>query len=430
MLMKSTNRSAKLAEAVARATDRYVQRNPESRTRFAAAAVAMPGGNTRSSLFHDPFPLCMASGSGCRLRDVDGHEYIDFLGEFTAGIFGHSPEPLKAAIRAALDGGINLSSHNPLEGELAGLIRARFASMELLRFTNSGTEANLMALAAAKAFTRRSKVLVFEGGYHGGVLSFPKRETPVNVPHQFLIAPYNDLARALELIRENRGDLAAILVEPMLGAGGCVPGDSQFLSGLRRAATDAGAALIFDEIQTSRLAIGGRQSVLGIAPDLTTIGKFFGGGLAFGCFGGRHEIMQLFDPRRPDALGHAGTFNNNTLTMAAGIAAVRLLLTEENFGAVNARGEKLRGEMNTLFAARGAPFRVTGLGSLMNIHPTAPAEDADALRRLLFFDLAERGVYIAMRGLMALSFPVGEDETTALLAALDDLIGARGALFQ
>ena len=201
----------------------------------------MPGGNTRTSLFHDPFPLCMTQGSGCRLVDADGHEYIDFLGEFTAGIFGHSPEPLKAAIRTALDSGINLSSHNQLEGELAALIRARFASMDLLRFTNSGTEANLMAIAAAKAFNGRQKVLVFEGGYHGGVLSFPKRGTPITVPHQFLIAPYNDLARACELVREHRDDLAAILVEPLLGAGGCIPGTPEFLSGLRDAATEAGS---------------------------------------------------------------------------------------------------------------------------------------------------------------------------------------------
>lgn len=430
MLTLSADRPAALADAVAQARDRYVERNPESRARFMVAAASMPGGNTRSSLFHDPFPLCMMSGSGCRLTDADGHEYIDFLGEFTAGIFGHSPQPLKDAIHAALDDGINLSSHNRLEGELAALIRARFASMELLRFTNSGTEANLMALAAAKAFTGRSKVLVFEGGYHGGVLSFPKRATPVNVPHQFLIAPYNDLARTCALISENRDDLAAILVEPMLGAGGCVPGDPQFLTGLREAASKAGAMLIFDEIQTSRLSVGGRQGLLGIAPDLTTIGKFFGGGLAFGCFGGRREIMQLFDPRRADALGHAGTFNNNTLTMAAGIAAINRLLTKESLDAVNARGEKLRGDLNALFAAHGAPFRVTGLGSLMNIHPMVPAESADALRKLLFFDLAERGIYVAMRGLMALSFPVGDSETAALFAALGDVIGARGALFR
>jgi len=428
--MQLLNRPANLGEAVAQARARYLARNPQSRARHEAAAASMPGGNTRTSLFHEPFPLCMATGTGCRLVDVDGHEYIDFLGEFTAGLFGHSPEPLKQAIRAALDDGINLSSHNALEGELAALIRARFASMALLRFTNSGTEANLMALAAAKAFTGRSKITVFRGGYHGGVLSFPLGATSrANVPHDFLIAPYNDLAGTRALLDANKGDVAAILVEPMQGAAGCVPGEEEFLRGLRTAADETGAMLIFDEVQTSRLAFGGRQSQLGITPDLTTIGKFFGGGLAFGCFGGRHDIMQQFDPRRPDALGHAGTFNNNTLTMAAGIAAVSKLLTAENLDAVNARGETLRADLNALFEARQAPYRVKGLGSLMNIHPTvAVPGDADLLRKLLFFELNERGMYLAMRGLMALSFPIGDAETQALLAALDELLEARGSI--
>jgi len=427
--MQLLNRPATLDEAVAQARERYVARNPQSRARHEAAAASMPGGNTRTSLFHEPFPLCMASGSGCRLVDVDGHAYIDFLGEFTAGIFGHSPAPLQQAIRDALEDGINLSSHNALEGELAALIRGRFASMELLRFTNSGTEANLMALAAAKAFTGRNKVLVFRGGYHGGVLSFPPSGSRANVPHDFLIGPYNDLAGTRALIASNKSDIAAILVEPMQGAGGCVPGEAEFLGGLRAAASEIGAALIFDEVQTSRLALGGRQSQLGITPDLTTIGKFFGGGLAFGCFGGRRDIMQQFDPRRPDALGHAGTFNNNTLTMAAGIAAVSKLLTAENLDAVNARGERLRADMNALFEARQAPYRVQGLGSLMNIHPTvAPPGDADLLRKLLFFELNERGIYLAMRGLMALSFPIGDAETQAMLAALDEVLEARGPL--
>ncbi|MEJ2624144.1 MAG: aminotransferase class III-fold pyridoxal phosphate-dependent enzyme, partial [Pseudolabrys sp.] len=299
--------SAALADAVAAAIADYRRRNPKSEARYRAATDTLPGGNTRSSLFHEPFPLCMVRGQGCRLTDADGHSYVDFLGEFTAGIYGHSPEPLKRAIKAALDDGINLSSHNAIESELAGLICARFPSMDLLRFTNSGTEANLMALAAATAFTKRRKIVVFEGSYHGGVLTFAHGNSPVNVPHHFLIAPYNDLARTREIIDANKRELAAILVEPMLGAGGCVPAAPEFLAGLRTAATETGAVLIFDEIQTSRLSVGGRQELLGITPDMTTIGKFFGGGLAFGCFGGRRDIMALFDPRRPGSLGHAGT---------------------------------------------------------------------------------------------------------------------------
>ncbi len=410
-----------LDRMLAAATDDYVARNPASRAQHDRAATAMPGGNTRTSLFHDPFPLCMVRGQGARLTDADGHEYIDFLGEFTAGIFGHSPAPLKQAIAAALDEGINLSGHNRLEAELAALICARFPSMDLLRFTNSGTEANLMALAAAVAHTGRRKVVVFEGGYHGGVLVFPPGGSPVTVPHRFVTAPYNDAAAARALIDS---DTAAILVEPMLGAGGCLPGTPAFLGALREAATAAGAVLIFDEIQTSRLAPGGQQAVLGITPDMTTIGKFFGGGLAFGCFGGRRDIMDLFDPRRPGSLGHAGTFNNNTLTMAAGIAAAGLL-TAEALAEVNGRGERFRAALNTLFENRRAPFHVTGLGSLMNLHARGDA----GLRKLMFLDLLRDGIYFAQRGLIALSFAITDDDIAAFIAATDRFVTDRRMLF-
>lgn len=282
-----------------------------------------------------------------------------------------------------------------------------------------------MALAAATAFTKRRKILVFEGGYHGGVLMFAHGNSPVNVPHQFVIAPYNDLARAREIIAANREDLAAILVEPMLGAGGCVPGTPEFLAGLRAATDETGAVLIFDEIQTSRLSVGGRQKLLGITPDMTTIGKFFGGGLAFGCFGGRRDIMALFDPRQPNALGHAGTFNNNTLTMAAGCAAVTKLLTAENLDALNARGDAFRERMNATFAATQAPFYASGLGSIMNIHPRGAPGDVDLMRKLLFFDLSKAGIYIAQRGLIALSLPIGHLEIESFFAALGRFLNDR-----
>jgi len=410
-----------LDQAVAAAAADYVARNPQSLAQHERAAAAMPGGNTRTSLFHDPFPLCMVQGEGARLTDADGHGYVDFLGEFTAGIFGHSPAPLKRAITDALAAGINLSSHNRLEAELAALICARFPSMDMLRFTNSGTEANLMALAAAIAHTGRRKVVVFEGGYHGGVLVFPPGGSPVTVPHQFVMVPYNDAAAARAAID---GDTAAILVEPMLGAGGCLPGTPEFLGTLRQAATETGAVLIFDEIQTSRLSVGGQQAVLGITPDMTTIGKFFGGGLAFGCFGGRRDIMGVFDPRRPGALMHAGTFNNNTLTMAAGIAAAGLL-TAEALDAVNARGERFRADLNALFERRQAPFHVTGLGSLMNVHMRGDP----GLRKLMFFDLLRDGIYFAQRGLIALSFAITVDDTAAFLAATDRFATDRRALW-
>lgn len=418
-----------LGSAVAAASEEYAARNPRSRDIASTAALSLPGGNTRSSLWHEPFPLCMVHGDGSQLRDADGHGYIDFLGEFTAGIYGHSPQVVRDAITRALADGIHLSAHNRWEGQLAQLIQARFPSMDLLRFTNSGTEANLMTLAAACAATKRRKILVFEGAYHGSVLAFASGSSPVNVPHSFVIARYNDVLGARAIFEAHGSELAAVLVEPMLGAGGCVPGSPEFLQLLRELTTQSGALLIFDEIQTARLACGGRQSLLNIEPDLTTLGKFFGGGLAFGCFGGRYDVMKLFDPRRAGALPHAGTFNNNHLTMVAGHAAVDGLLTARALESLNSRGERLRENLLALFQRTAAPFTVTGLGSLMNIHPTVSSERIADLRKLLFLDLLAAGIYIAPRGLIALSLCITEQDTSRFLTIVSDFLERRGALF-
>ncbi|MDE2395177.1 MAG: aminotransferase class III-fold pyridoxal phosphate-dependent enzyme [Burkholderiales bacterium] len=396
----------------------------------------MPGGNTRSVLYQSPFPLTMARGEGCWLWDADGHRLLDALGEFTAGLYGHSAEPIRRALAAALERGLSLSSHTAGEAELAAELVRRFASIELLRFTNSGTEANLLALAAAVAHTGRRRILVFEGAYHGGVLSFGGAAAAVNVPHEWLVAPYNDLDAAAALARRHAGELAAILVEPLLGAGGCIPGDAAFLQGLQALAREQGALFVLDEVMTSRLSLGGRQALLGLEPDLTTLGKYFGGGLSFGAFGGRREVMQRFDPRRPDALAHAGTFNNNALSMAAGLAGLRELWTAEAALALNARGDRLRDGANRICLERGLALQYSGLGSLMNLHATGqpPRRPADLaasdlrVKDLLFFALLERGVFTARRGLVALSLPFGEAEALRFLAAFEDALDSHRAV--
>jgi len=409
---------------------RYVRRHPASARQLELAAEVMPGGNTRSVLFQSPFPLAMVRGEGCWLWDADGHQLLDMLGEFTAGLYGHSAAPIREAIVAALDSGLSLSSHTLREVELAREITNRFPTMPLLRFTNSGTEANLLALAAAVAHTGRRKVLVFEGAYHGGVLAFGGAAGAVNVPHDWLLAPYNDLAAATALVRREADTLAAILVEPMLGAAGCFPGTPEFLLGLRKLADESGALLIVDEVMSSRLAPGGRQSQLGLVPDLTTLGKYFGGGLSFGAFGGRRDVMGRFDPRRPDALGHAGTFNNNVLTMAAGLAGLRELWTPEAAKTLNQRGDRLRERANAMFRTRGLSLQFTGLGSVMNLHAThrplrRPADLAGSdprVKDLIFFALLERGTFIARRGLVALSLPFGDAELEGFLSVLEDVL--------
>jgi glutamate-1-semialdehyde 2,1-aminomutase len=422
--------------ALAAAHRRYADANPTSRARHEAACAALPGGNTRTVLYYDPFPLAIARGEGCHIWDADGHRYLDLLGEYTAGLFGHSDPVIRSAVRRALDGGITLSGHGMLEGHFASAVSTRFPAMELLRFTNSGTEANLLALATATMATGRRKILVFEGGYHGSVLTFAGGGSPVNVPHEFVVGTYNDVAGTRDLIRAHSDVLAGVLVEPVLGSGGCIPGDPEFLALLRAETEACGAVLIFDEVMTSRLAPGGRQSELGITPDLMTIGKYVGGGMSFGAFGGRRELMERFDPRRADSVPHSGTFNNNVLTMAAGLAAMTEVFTREVAAALTARGDRLRAELTEAIEQAGAPLQVTGAGSLLTFHfmDTPPRNAADVargdarLKELLFFDLLDRGFHLARRGMVALSLPVLDSDCTDFVDAVAGFLAEHKAL--
>jgi glutamate-1-semialdehyde 2,1-aminomutase len=423
-----------IAAALADAEAAYRARNPRSWAQHQAAAEALPGGNTRTSIHVDPFPICIGHAEGARLWDLDGHEYVDFLSEFTAGIYGHSHPRIRAAIEAALRDGLNFGAQSRLEAEFAAAIRAHFPSIELLRLTNSGTEANLMAVCAARAVTGREKILVFDGAYHGSVFFFRGQPSPINAPFQFLVGEYNNRAQVETLAGPHRGDLAAILVEPMLGSGGCIPAEPEFLAGLRDLADATGAVLIFDEVMTSRLAPGGLQQALGVRPDLTTLGKYVGGGMSFGAFGGRAEIMAHFDPRRPDALPHAGTFNNNPLTMAAGLAGFEIYTPERN-RALNDWGDRLRQRLNA--SVDRLPMQFTGRGSMIGVHMTGAklrsAADMKkghgALRDLFYFDLTAHGIWFAKRGFMALSLALDEADADRLAAAVEEFVETRAPLF-
>ena len=426
-----TVRNMTLEAALAEAAERYAAANPASAARYEEACRAFPGGNTRTVLFYDPFPLSMASGEGARLRDLDGHEYRDFLGEYTAGLYGHSEPRILAEVREALAGGVVLGAPNRYEVELAELVCARFPSVEQVRFCNSGTEANLMALGLARAATGRDKVLVFEGAYHGGVLFFKDGASgPVNAPFPFVFAPYNDPAAAFAAVERHADELAALLVEPMMGSGGCIEGDPGFLGALREAADRHGAILVFDEVMTSRLGPGGRQGELGILPDLTTLGKYIGGGLTFGGFGGRADLMGRFDPRRPDALPHAGTFNNNVLTMSAGVVGLRDVFTPEEAVRLNARGDELRRRLAAAAGERGIPFQATGCGSIVGLHWQAepvrrPADTAAArpgAHALAHLEMIRRGFYFARRGFMSLSLPSTDGDCGDFVDAFGDFL--------
>jgi glutamate-1-semialdehyde 2,1-aminomutase len=426
-----------IAAALAEAEERYRADNPNSLAQHHAACAAMPGGNTRSAIHADPFPLTIARGEGARLWDLDGHEYVDFLSEFTAGIYGHSHPAIRRAIEAALAGGLNFGAHTEAEARFAAAVCARFPSIELVRFTNSGTEANLMAVSAACAITGRPKILVFGGGYHGGVFYFRGHGSRLNAPFDYLIGRYNDLDMVEALVRPHRRELAAILVEPMQGTTGCIPAERGFLAGLRALADETGALLIFDEVMTSRLAPGGLQEVHGILPDLTTLGKYLGGGMSFGAFGGRADIMERFDPRRPDAFQHAGTFNNNVLTMNAGLVGLTDLYTPERARALNEWGDQLRRRLNAVVRRQGLEMQFTGLGSMMAAHmtggPIRSEEDAargnGALRDLFWFDLVASGIWFAKRGMFALSIALDDRDADQLAAAVDEFAQTRAPLF-
>jgi glutamate-1-semialdehyde 2,1-aminomutase len=433
-MSETSLRNTDIDAALNEAKEAYVTSAPASLARYVEATGVMPGGNTRTVLHYAPFPLAMARAEGCRMWDADGREYIDFLGEYTAGLYGHSHPVIRAALDRALDNGISFGASNMTEARFARAMCDRFG-LERVRFTNSGTEANLLAISLGRIFTRRQKVLVFNGGYHGAVFGFAGGGSPINVPFEYVVAPYNDIERTRALITD---DLALVILEPMIGSGGCIAASAEFLGMLRRETTRVGALLILDEVMTSRLAPGGLQSVTGVKPDLTTFGKYIGGGMSFGAFGGRAEIMDRFDPRRADALPHAGTFNNNVLTMTAGLTGLTDIYTPQAAVALNARGEILRERLNTLCQAVDAPVQFTGIGSMLAVHtmrgpvttPELAAKADPKLKELFFFDMLAHGIWLARRGMMTVSLPIGDTECDALVAAVEEFLSARQSLLR
>lgn len=430
------HRNSDLDSALTEARERYAGARPESERIHRRARAVLPGGNTRSVLFYTPFPTAMARGEGCFLEDVDNHRYIDFCGEYTAGLFGHSEPRIKAALHAAIDRGLNLAAVGEREGQLAALLCARFPALERVRFTNSGTEANMLALGAARAFTGRPGVLAFRGGYHGGLLTLVGGGSPINSPIPVTLADYNDAQQTIELLKEHAEKIAAIIIEPMMGSGGCIPATVPFLCALREASREAGSLLLFDEVMTSRHSAGGLQKVHGVTPDLTSLGKYMAGGMSFGAFGGRAEVMDLFDGHRPGALIHSGTFNNNVLSMAGGLVAMGEIFDAGTADALFARGENLRQRLNAVCRERAVSMQFTGLGSMMQPHfRTGPIErpyplsaKEEGLRELYFFDLLAAGIYIARRGMVAMSLPIGSAECERLVAAVDEFCALRAPL--
>ncbi len=427
---------ADLRDALEEVVQAFVADNPKSKAEDEKAAGFMPGGNTRTVLFYPPFPLTIERGEDQYVWDIDGHKYTNFVGEFGAGLFGHSnPEIIEAITRAVSDGTV-LGGPNRYERILAAEIVSRFPSIDKVRFTNSGTEANMMAMMTSRVVTGRNKIMVFEGGYHGGVFMFAHGGTPINAPFDYVRAPFNNTERTVELVREHAGDLACVMIEPMQGAGGMIRAEKEFLQALRDVTAEKGVILIFDEVVTSRLSGGGLQKILGITPDMTTMGKYIGGGATFGAFGGREDIMMRYDPRSKDPIGHAGTFNNNVITHAAGSTAMTQIYTPEKADSFNAWGDTFRDRLNEVIAKHSLPMTVTGMGSIMQVHccegPLRDEHDGERDNKLkgelLFYDLLARGHRMTWRNSMLLCLPMMDENLDAYVADFDDILGLRSHL--
>jgi glutamate-1-semialdehyde 2,1-aminomutase len=414
----------------------------------------MPGGDTRASAHYAPFPLAMVEGKGCRLNDVDGHQFLDFMNNFTSLVHGHAHGPTVAAVREQVARGSAFAAPSESQVALASLLVERVPSLDELRFTSSGTEATSMALRAARAFTGRPRFLKVEGGYHGShelgetsLIPLPGKAGPRDRPEtlaldrsfsqrgleEVVATPFNhpDVTRAQ--LAEHRDQVAALIVEPVLGSMGMLPAEPGYLAALRELCDEFEVLLVFDEVVTLRLGTGGVQGRIGVTPDLTCMGKIIGGGLPVGAFGGRRDVLEQFNPDRRDAIFHASTFSGNALTMAAGLAALSDLHAAD-IERIDALGGRLRAGMNAAFARAGIRGQATGQGSLAQVHWTdRPLRDArDALAGMseargvpatFQLCLLRRGLFAAARGMFCVSTAMTEAEIDAALAAFEQALG-------
>jgi glutamate-1-semialdehyde 2,1-aminomutase len=424
----------------------YAARTPRSANRAAEAARFLPGGDTRSITWFRPHPLFVEEGRGCELVDVDGNVYLDLLSNYTSLVHGHAHPSITAAVARQAAHGTAFAAAHDGQVRLARLLCERIGSVERVRFCNSGTEAVMLAVRLARAFTGRPLVAKVEGGYHGswdGVEASVEpaleqvgpAERPTVVPESegllpgatdsVVVLPFGDLPAATTILEPLAERLAAVIVEPVAGVAGTIPAEPDYLHGLRALTRELGTLFVLDEVITLRLAPGGAQALYGVEPDLTTMGKIIGGGLPVGAVGGREEIMALTDPARPGFLPHSGTFNGNAATTAAGIAALELLTAAE-CERLNGLGDRLREGIGLLGAELGLPVIATGLGSLLTIHLLGepPRSYRDAQRaereavRLLHLALLNEGVFTARRGMLCVSTPMGEEEVDRALAAI------------
>jgi glutamate-1-semialdehyde 2,1-aminomutase len=380
----------------------YRARTPKSAELQRRAELVMPGGDTRSSVFHQPYPLTIVRGEGAFIRDADGHRLIDLLGNYTSLVHGHAYPPIAEAIVRAASFGTAWAARSLAQIELAELLCSRIASVEQLRFCNSGSEAGMLAARLARQLTGRRLLLMARQGYHG---SYDDLESGMIQQHseRTLLADFGNSEEFEGVLGEHGDQIAAVFLEPVVGAGGVIKPPADFLSRVINAAHRAGALFVFDEVITLRLSPGGAQELLGVSPDLTMMGKIIGGGLPVGAVGGSKEVMACFDPGRPGSLHHSGTFNGNPATCAAGVASMTEL-TSERITVMDNQARLLAAELE--HEARQLELRMVArqVGSLMNVAFTGESPDETArLHRDFHLACLNHGIFIAPRGLLALS---------------------------
>jgi glutamate-1-semialdehyde 2,1-aminomutase len=403
--------------------DDYLARTPRSRELFERATDSLPGGSTRTTVYTAPYPPYIESGSGLWLRDVDGNEYRDFLCNYTSLILGHAHPAVVAAVEEQVRRGSAFAAPTETEVLLAEEIRRRVPSVERLRFTSSGTEATMFAIRAARAFTGRPLIAKFDRSYHGthdGVMAGTPG-VPAALSGLVVEVPWGDPEGIEAVLRGREADLAAIIIEPVQGAGGVRAPEPGFLEFLRAYSERLGALLIFDEIISFRVGPGGAQGRFGVTPDLTTLGKIIGGGYPLAAFGGRADVMRIFDARRSGAVSHGGTFNGSPVAAAAGLATLRAL-TPDVYTRLDALAERLRAGIAREIDERGLDARVTAAGSLFQVFAGAGVTafaTGVAAGPTLFLGLLLEGFYMAPRGMGAIPAIATESD-------IDDLAGAIG----
>ncbi len=453
---RGIDRSA-LAAAGAEEEAVFAERNPRSSAMFARGAGSLPGGNTRTGVHMHPFPLYAERGEGVYLYDLDGHRLLDFVNNNTALILGHAHPAVVSALREAVGRGTGFSRPTALEVEMAELIRRRLPSLERLRFCSSGSEAVINALRAARAFTGRTGTAKFEGAFHGiddhAMVSYLPPVGPdlgpADAPNavastgglssgalkDVVILPFNDADAVEALLAEHAGRLAAVIVDPLSTAAGLALPEEGFLERLREAAHRAGAVLVFDEIVSFRMGPGGVQEHLGVRPDLTCLGKVIGGGTPGAIFGGRAEVMALYDPRQGARIPHSGTFNANPFALTAGKATLERM-TPSAYDRIGALAQAAARGLEQAFGGLDIPACVVVAGSMFRVYflersprnyREAAADDAQ-LQRWLHLSLLNRGIYWRMGGSISLPLEGGHVDrlVETVRDSLAELVGGSG----